>query len=67
MKDSKNKTEVKIELFACMKVASSFSNSLDELKANTYVVQQLHKEMVDEVINESSQAQAVIDKTEDLF
>ncbi len=73
MKDSKNKTEIKIELFACMKVASSFSKSLDDLKMNTYAVQSLHKEMVDEVINESSEAQswekakAVVDKAEELF
>ena len=70
MKDSKNKTEIKIELFACMKIASSFSKSLDDLKMNTYAVQSLHKEMVDEVINESSkplQAQAIIDKAEELF
>lgn len=71
MKDSKNKTEIKIELFACMKIASNFSKSLDELKMNTYSVQSLHREMVKEVENdidnESSQAQAVIDKTEELF
>ena len=73
MKDSKNKTEIKIELFACMKIASSFSKSLDDLKINTYAVQSLHKEMVDEVINESSEAQswekakAVVDKAEELF
>lgn len=67
MKDSKNKTEIKIETWAAMKVAIYLSNNIDELKANTYVVKQLHKEMVDEVINESSQAQAVVDKTEDLF
>ena len=63
----KNKTEIKIELFACMKIASSFSKSLDELKMNTYAVQTLHKEMVDEIYNESSQAQAVVDKAEEMF
>ena len=50
-----------------MKIASSFSKSLDELKMNTYAVQSLHKEMVDEVYNDSSQAQAVVDKAEELF
>lgn len=67
MKDSKNKTEIKIEVFASMKIASSISKDLDELKANTHFVYAMHKEMVDELYNETSQAQAVVDKTEELF
>jgi len=71
MKDSKNKTEIKIELFACMKIASTFSKSIDTLKENTYAVQQLHRDMVNEVINDEEgiqiNNQAVQDKIEELF
>lgn len=67
MKKTKNKTEIKIELFACMKIASSFSQSLDDLKSNTYAVKQMHGQMVDEVFNEESESQAVKDKIEELF
>jgi len=67
MKKTKNKTEIKIELFACMKIASSFSKTLDDLKSNTYVVKQLHSQMVNEVYNEESESQAVQDKIEELF
>ena len=50
-----------------MKIASSFSQTLDDLKSNTYAVKQLHGQMVDEVYNEESESQAVKDKIEELF
>lgn len=63
MKNSKNKTETKIELFACMKIASKFSNTLDDLKSNTYAVKQMHSDMVNEVLNDDGQKEEL----EELF
>tara|TARA_R100000458_G_C8236771_1_gene216899 strand:- start:7 stop:465 length:459 start_codon:yes stop_codon:yes gene_type:complete len=42
---SSNDTEIKVSTWAGMKVASSFSKNIDELKANTYLVMELHKEI----------------------
>lgn len=67
MKSRHNITEVKIETWAAMKVAIYLSNNIDELKANTYVVKELHKQMVEEVINETNNDSSVKDKIEELF
>ena len=70
IKDSKNKTEIKIETFAAMKVAANFSKNIDELDLNTQSVLQLHKKLCNESLNDndySSQNQAVQDKIEELF
>ena len=52
MADSKNKTNIKIEVYASMKIAGSFSKDLDELKVNTHGVMAMHKEIVDSIVNE---------------
>tara|TARA_S200002703_G_C3802554_1_gene248119 strand:- start:1430 stop:1933 length:504 start_codon:yes stop_codon:yes gene_type:complete len=52
MKDGKNETEIKIEVFASMKIASAISTNLDELKSNTHSVMALHKEICQAVKNE---------------
>ena len=52
IKSSKNNTEIKIEVFASMKIASAISANLDELKSNTHSVMALHKEICQAVKNE---------------
>ena len=53
---SKNKTQIKIEVFASMKIASAISTNLDELKSNTHDVMALHKEICEEIKNENEVA-----------
>jgi hypothetical protein len=52
IKSSKNNTEIKIQVFASMKIASAISANLDELKSNTHSVMALHKEICQAVKNE---------------
>tara|TARA_R100000655_G_scaffold7920_4_gene21115 strand:+ start:555 stop:1046 length:492 start_codon:yes stop_codon:yes gene_type:complete len=52
MAKSKNETDIKIEVFAAMKIAANWGDSVDHLKANTYAVRKIHQEMVQEIINE---------------
>ena len=52
MKEGVNETEIKISTWAALKVASSFSANVDELKVNTYSVLELHKEICKSIKNE---------------
>tara|TARA_R110002020_G_scaffold357467_3_gene569837 strand:- start:6631 stop:7128 length:498 start_codon:yes stop_codon:yes gene_type:complete len=52
MKNSVNKTTVKVETWAAMKVASAISKDIDELKINTHSVIEMHKEICNQKINE---------------
>ncbi len=52
MKDGVNETEIKVSVWAAMKVASAISNNLDDLKVNTYSVLELHKDVCKAVKNE---------------
>ena len=52
MKSRQSGTEIKIETFAAMKIASAFSKDLDELKVNTHGVLTLHQEICRDVKNE---------------
>ena len=52
MAESKNETEIKIGVYASMKIASAISNNIDELKTNSYLVIELHKEIVKGIKNE---------------
>ncbi len=52
MKDGQNDTEIKVSTWAAMKVASSFSANIDELKVNTYSVLELHKDVCKSVKDE---------------
>ena len=52
MAESKNETEIKIGVYASMKIAAAVSNNVDELKINTYSVIELHKKIVQEIKNE---------------
>lgn len=52
MKKTKNDTEIKIEVFASMKIAGIVSKNLDELKVNTYLVLALHDEICEAVKKE---------------
>ena len=52
MAAAKNETDIKIEVFAAMKIAANWGDSVDHLKANTYAVRKIHQEMVQEIINE---------------
>mgnify|MGYP003133189492 CR=1 FL=1 len=70
MKDSKNKTEIKIETFAAMKIAAHFSKNIDELDLFTQSVLELHKRLCNESLNNDlpvEQRQEVEDKIEELF
>ena len=48
----KNTTEIKIQTYASMKIASSISSNIDELKTNTWAVIELHKEICKSIENE---------------
>jgi len=52
MKARQNTTEIKIQTYASMKIASSISNNIDELKVNTWGVIELHKEICEAIANE---------------
>ena len=52
MKDRKNTTEIKIQTYASMKIASAISSNIDELKTNTWAVIELHKEVCKSIENE---------------
>jgi len=57
MTDSKNKTEIKIQVFASMKIASAISSNIDELKLNTHSVMALHKEICESIEDEKQVAE----------
>ena len=48
MKSRQNQTEVKIETWAAMKVATHFSKDIDALDINTQRVLELHKKLCSE-------------------
>ena len=52
MKSDNNKTTNKIETWAAMKVAAHFTQNMDHLKANTYSVIEIHKQICDDKANE---------------
>ncbi len=60
---TKNETEIKIQVFASMKVASAFSKNLDDLKVNTHGVIALHEEICESIKNEKE----MLGTEEDLF
>ena len=47
-----NETQIKISVWAGMKVASAYSANIDELKRNTYDVLSLHEEICNQKANE---------------
>ena len=47
-----NETQIKISVWAGMKVASAYSANIDELKRNTYDVLSLHEEICKQKANE---------------
>tara|TARA_R110002012_G_scaffold294161_2_gene490139 strand:+ start:27 stop:494 length:468 start_codon:yes stop_codon:yes gene_type:complete len=50
--NNSNDTEIKISTWAGMKVAAHFSQNIDELKANSHMVIQLHKDICNETKDE---------------
>ena len=47
-----NNTEIKIGVYASMKIASAFSANIDELKVNTLSVIDLHRDICNSIKNE---------------
>jgi len=47
-----NSTEIKIGVYASMKIAAAFSANIDELRSNTWDVIELHKKICKSVENE---------------
>ena len=60
MSESKNQTEIKIQTYASMKIASAISSNIDELKTNTWAVIELHKEVCKSIENEEEMFDSVI-------
>jgi hypothetical protein len=58
-----NETQIKISVWAGMKVASNVSNNLDELKVNTYLALALHEEICQSVKKE----EIITKKEKELF
>ena len=52
MKNGQNKTDIIIGVWAAMKVASTISKDLDELKTNSFSVLEMHKQICKSVENE---------------
>ena len=54
IKQGSNDTEIKVSVWAAMKVAGSISENIDQLKKNAYDVLELHKEICQSVKNEEA-------------